>query len=101
MPAVLHAAAVGRVVLSGGEPLLDPGLSGMLAHYSSADVPERVVITNGLLASEARIQACHRAGATGFASSIEAVNEPAALAARAMRRGQLRRVLLHLAEAGR
>lgn len=100
-PAILHGAAVGRVVLSGGEPLLHPGLSDVLAYYASADVPERVVITNGLLASEARVQSCHRAGATGFAFSIDAVDETVALAARAMDKGQVHRVLTHLAQAGR
>ena len=97
---LLRAAGVGRVVLSGGEPLLHPQLTDVLTHYRGAGVPERVVITNGLTATRARVESCRRAGATGFAFSIDAVSEEAAFAARAMSPAQIERALAHLADAG-
>ncbi len=100
-PELLRAAGVTRVVLSGGEPLLHPGLPDVLAHYAAADVRERVVITNGLNATGDRLESCRLAGATGFAFSIDAIDGPTALATRAMSNVQIDRVLAHLAGAGR
>ncbi len=100
-PALLRAAGVARVVFSGGEPLLHPHLGDALAYYAAANVPERIVITNGLGATPARVESCRQAGATGFAFSIDAIDEGAAAATRAMSRDQVHRVLVHLADAGR
>ena len=100
-PDLLRTGGIGRVVLSGGEPLLHPQLVDVLAHYEGAGVAERVVITNGLTATRARVESCRRAGATGFAFSIDAIDEAAARAARAMSSAQIERVLANLSEAGR
>ena len=100
-PSVLRDARVGRVVLSGGEPLLHRQITDVLAHYTAAGVRERVVITNGLTATRTRLESCRRAGATGFAFSIDAIDETAAFSSRAMSGAQVERVLAHLADAGR
>ncbi len=65
------------------------------------DVRERVVITNGLTATGDRLDSCRRAGATGFAFSLDAIDETPAFATRAMSPAQIERVLAHLAHAGR
>lgn len=98
---VLRAAHISRVVLSGGEPLLHAGLNDVLGHYARAGVLQRVVITNGLLATSARIASCRDHGATGFAFSIDSVDPVTALATRAMTPTQIHMVLTHLAGAGR
>jgi len=98
---LLRAAGITRVVVSGGEPLLHPGLSDVLSHYRSTGVSQRVVITNGLLASAGRLSGARAAGATGFAFSLDAAEATAALATRAFSPAQLAVALAHLADAGR
>lgn len=95
----LRAGGVWRVVFSGGEPLLHHRLNDVLSYYADAAVSERVVITNGLLASAARLDSARRAGATGFAFSIDAVDEQTTLATRAMDSTQTVRVLANLKHA--
>ncbi len=60
----LRALGTRRVVLSGGEPLLFPDLAQVLAYYSAV-VPERVVISNGLLLDSGLREKLLAAGATG------------------------------------
>lgn len=98
--AILAAAGIGRVVLSGGEPMLHPALATVLAHYTAEGVAERIVITNGLLATRPRVAALHAAGATGFAFSVDSVDPEVAGAARATTAAQLASVLAHLSSAG-
>lgn len=99
-PSLLQAAGINRVVFSGGEPMLHPNLDHVLAHYASVGIAERVIITNGLLTTPSKIAAYHRAGATGFAFSIDGADSETARATRNMGDAQIQRVLLHLAEAG-
>lgn len=98
---LLRASGVDRVVLSGGEPLLHPGLGEVLDHYRRVRVRERVVITNGILATPRRVAQAHERGATGFAFSIDSVDPGIALAARGMTAPQLRLCLAHLRTTGR
>jgi molybdenum cofactor biosynthesis enzyme MoaA len=98
-PAVVRAAGISRAVLSGGEPLLHPDLETIIAHYAECGVVERVVITNGLVATQPRLEGCHHAGATGFAFSVDAVDEDVAKMSRAMSASQVEVILRHLGDA--
>lgn len=92
---LLRSANIKRVVFSGGEPLLHGDLSRILGYYADAGVSERIVITNGLAASPARIQKCHAAGATGFAFSIDTADADIAAVVRGMSAHQHARILRH------
>ncbi|MBL8766232.1 MAG: radical SAM protein [Planctomycetes bacterium] len=94
----LASARIGRVVFSGGEPLLHPSLPTAITHYQSQGVVERVVITNGLRADQARVAQCLRAGATGITFSIDAVDASVVEVARRMSRTQHERVLRNLSD---
>lgn len=94
-------AGIGRVVLSGGEPLLHPDIDRVLGHYRDVGIGQRIVITNGLAASRARLAGRCDAGATGFAFSIDASPSDTDRCPRAMTRAQQRRIFANLHEAGR
>jgi MoaA/NifB/PqqE/SkfB family radical SAM enzyme len=97
---MMSAARINRVVLSGGEPLLHAGISRVLQHYANVGIPERVIITNGLLASRGRLVSCLNAGATGVVFSIDSSDEAIAQRLRGMTPAQTRQVFAHLVEAG-
>lgn len=84
-----------RVVLSGGEPLLHPRLDELLTYYRDV-VPERVVLTNGLLLTDQMRNGLISAGATGFTFSIDALDPDSYRAARGWGGEQLARVLTNL-----
>lgn len=94
-------AAIGRVVLSGGEPLLHPDIDRVLGHYRQLGIGQRVVITNGLAASHERLAGRCDAGATGFAFSIDAAPCDSRHCARAMTPAQHDRIFTNLTSAGR
>ncbi len=96
-----ESARIGRVVFSGGEPLVYPHLGAVLSHYRKTAVPQRIVITNGLLATPERLVQTHEAGATGFAFSIDATDDATALVTRGMRAKEQARVMENLEAAGR
>lgn len=98
-PAILEAANIGRVVLSGGEPLLHSEIDSVLQHYRSLQIQELVVITNGLVATLARLDARCTAGATGFAFSIDSCPDNDDPCARAMTRAQQERIFKNLRDA--
>ena len=62
-----------RVVISGGEPRLHPGLPEILAHYASL-VDQVVVITNGYGLNRAAAEDLLGAGATGITVSLDSVD---------------------------
>ncbi|HYE62549.1 MAG TPA: radical SAM protein [Phycisphaerales bacterium] len=97
--AIIRRAGVDRVVFSGGEPLLNRQLNRIVAHYVDCGVSDRIVITNGLIASAERLEACRQAGATGFAFSIDGADEASMMRARAMSREQMERIFDNLTTA--
>lgn len=99
-PTMLRAASIERVVLSGGEPMLHSGLAVILQHYRSAQIPQVVVITNGLVATSSRLETCCSNGATGFAFSIDSSPDTDATCARAMTCSQHKRIFRNLRDAG-
>ena len=99
-PSILQAANISRVVLSGGEPLLYSDIDVVIRHYRSAQIPDIVIITNGLIASLSRLKACVSYGATGFAFSIDSSpNDTIIQCARAMTHKQHEQVFRNLSNA--
>ena len=65
-----------RLVISGGEPTLHPGLGEIISHYAAL-VDEVVVITNGYSLSregEEGVERLARAGATGVTFSVDSAD---------------------------
>jgi MoaA/NifB/PqqE/SkfB family radical SAM enzyme len=83
-PEFLRTAGIERVVFSGGEPLLYPHLYEVIDWYKQLGVPERVLITNGLLANRTRIEKCESVGVSEFVFSIDALEAGPSESARAM-----------------
>ena len=72
-PETLRNLGTRRVVLSGGEPRLNPRIGAILAHYARL-VDEVVVITNGYGLGPREARDLLRAGATGIAVSLDSAD---------------------------
>jgi MoaA/NifB/PqqE/SkfB family radical SAM enzyme len=70
----LAGRGVGYVVFVGGEPLLHPGLSELIAHARALGMAS-LICTNGSLLHEDNIERLQRAGLKGVIISIDAPSE--------------------------
>ena len=80
-PETLRNLGTRRVVLSGGEPRLNPRIGAILAHYARL-VDEVVVITNGYGLGPREARGLLRAGATGIAVSLDSADPEESLRTR-------------------
>jgi molybdenum cofactor biosynthesis enzyme MoaA len=94
----IAALKVNKVVLSGGEPALNPSLARILEYYSGL-VSERLVITNGLLMDHDMRARLLAAGATAFTFSIDSVNPKRFAANRGLPAKSLARIVENLQDA--
>jgi pyruvate-formate lyase-activating enzyme len=86
---------VEKVVFSGGEPALHPSLDEILTHYSKL-VPERVLITNGLLLDQEMAARLLAAGATAFTFSLDSIDPHRFKANRGLPAKSLARIIENL-----
>lgn len=73
-----------RLVISGGEPTMHPGLGEIISHYASL-VDEVVVITNGYTLSRKGVEGVEllaKAGATGVTFSVDSADPSVSLRVR-------------------
>lgn len=71
---VLKALGTQRLVLSGGEPLLNPQISEILAYYSKL-VDELIIITNGYNLNRSGVNRLIASGVTGITVSLDSIHE--------------------------
>ena len=81
-----------RIVFSGGEPLLRQDLEKIISYYKATRVESIVVITNGFLLTEDRLDSLVSAGLTGITFSIDSFDESVSLATRAYIQPQVEKV---------
>lgn len=81
-----------RVVFSGGEPLLRQDLEKIIAYYKQPNISSIVVITNGFLLTQSRLESLVNAGLTGIAFSIDSFEPTTAFETRAYNEIQLEKV---------
>lgn len=77
----LKSLGTQRIVLSGGEPRLNPHLKQALSHYRKL-VDQVVVITNGYGLDTAEVSKLVQSGATGITISLDSVSPDVAMATR-------------------
>lgn len=71
---ILKSINTQRVVLSGGEPLLRLDLEKIIKYYSDT-VSSVIVITNGFLLNNSRLESLINAGLTGVTFSIDGLSD--------------------------
>lgn len=71
-----------RIVFSGGEPLIREDLERIISYYSQLNVKSIIVITNGLLLNQIRLNSLINAGLTGITFSLDGISEEIALKTR-------------------
>lgn len=94
--ATIAVLGVERIVLSGGEPLLRNDLERIISYYSCLNVKSIIVITNGLLLSEERLNSLIQAGLTGITFSLDGVLENVSFAARGLIKEQHKSMLCNI-----
>jgi molybdenum cofactor biosynthesis enzyme MoaA len=77
----LRSLGTQRVVLSGGEPRLNPHLKQVLSHYRQL-VEQVVVITNGYGLDTTEVSRLVQAGATGITVSLDSIFSEVTIATR-------------------
>lgn len=81
-----------RIVFSGGEPLLRNDLEEIITYYKKTNIISIIVITNGFLLTEKRLEKLVKAGLTGITFSIDSFEEKVAFATRAYNKVQIEKV---------
>jgi MoaA/NifB/PqqE/SkfB family radical SAM enzyme len=92
----LENLGVQRVVFSGGEPLLRKDLELIISYYANLGIESIIIITNGLLLSEKRLNSLLNAGLTGVTFSIDGISEEIALKTRGLNEKQQKLILYNL-----
>lgn len=82
-----------RIVFSGGEPLIRNDLDQIISYYSKFNVKSIVVVTNGLLLNQQRLNSLIRAGLTGITFSIDGISDEIALNTRGFAKENCRKIL--------
>ncbi len=85
-----------RIVFSGGEPLIRNDLERVISYYSKFNVKSIVVITNGLLLNQKRLNSLIRAGLTGITFSIDGISVDIALTTRGFGKENCKKILDNL-----
>ncbi len=91
----LRSLGTQRIVLSGGEPRLNPHLKQALNHYRQL-VDQVVVITNGYGLDTAEVWSLVQAGATGITVSLDSILPDVAMATRETPNGLHAKILSNL-----
>ncbi|MDK2826481.1 MAG: hypothetical protein PWQ44_1661 [Methanolobus sp.] len=84
----IESLGVERVVLSGGEPLIRNDLEEIISYYAQTDVKSIILITNGLILTEERLDSLLSAGLTGITFSLDGISDRVAFEARGLSKEQ-------------
>jgi molybdenum cofactor biosynthesis enzyme MoaA len=95
----IESLGVERVVLSGGEPLIRNDLEKIISYYAQTGVKSIILITNGLILTEERLDSLLSAGLTGIAFSLDGISDRVAFKARGLSKEQHGLVLDNISKA--
>lgn len=94
--ATLKSLGLKRIVLSGGEPLIRKDLDHIISYYSQCNVKSIVLISNGLLLNQHRLNNLTSVGLTGITFSLDGISEIIALNTRGLAKEKQKKILSNI-----
>lgn len=85
-----------RIVLSGGEPLIRKDLERIISYYSQCNVKSIVLISNGLLLTQNRLDNLINVGLTGLTFSLDGISEEISLNTRGFTKEKQNKILSNI-----
>jgi len=97
---ILDALEIGRVVFSGGEPLLRDDIYNLINHYNKIGL-ETILITNGLKISDDVLNKLIKSGLDGLTFSIDSLDFEVLSNLRKLKKEEFNRVVNFISTLGR